>query len=86
MCLACALTVPFLTSRPFGFERKLIYRYYGTIFLFYVEKCSDYVDADVSKIYGSVSPHPVRCPVKRVKDISYNRNCNFLHPDECMQD
>ena len=46
-------------------------------FLFYVEKCSDYADADVSKVCRSVSPNPVRCLVKRVKDISYNHSCNF---------
>ena len=46
-------------------------------FLFNVEKCSDYADADVSKVCRSVSPNPVRCLVKRVKDISYNRSCNF---------
>ena len=40
--------------------------------LFYVEKCCNYADADVSKVCRSVSPNPVRCPVKRVKDISYN--------------
>ena len=58
------------------------------IFLFYVEKCSDYTDADVSKVCCSVSPNPVRCPVKIVKDISYNDycSCNFLHPNGRMLD
>ena len=41
-------------------------------FLFYAEKISDYVDADVSKLYRSVSQHPVKCDVKREKDISHN--------------
>ena len=27
-------------------------------------KNSDYEDADISKLYGSVSPHSLRCPVK----------------------
>ena len=36
--------------------------------LFYVEKCSNYAYADVSKVCRFVSPNPVRCPVKRVKD------------------
>ena len=38
-------------------------------YFFYVEKCTDYADADVSKVCRSVSPNPVRCPVKRAKDI-----------------
>ena len=50
-------------------------------FLFYVEKCSDYADADVSKACCSISPNPVRCLVKRVKDIYYNGSCNFLLPN-----
>ena len=33
-------------------------------FLFYAGKSSDYAeDAEVSKLCGSASPHPVRCPV-----------------------
>ena len=40
-----------------------------------MEKCSDHADADVSKLCRSVSPNPVKCPVKRVKDIlSYNHS------------
>ena len=34
------------------------------------------MDADVSKLYISVSQHPVKCPVKREKDISHNNYCN----------
>ena len=41
----------------------------------YVEKSSDYADADVSKLYGPISPHPVISPVERGKDIRRNRNC-----------
>ena len=47
-------------------------------FLFYVEKYSDNADADVSKECCSVSPNAVRCPVKRGKDISYDRSCNIF--------
>ena len=54
---------------------------YGTILLFYAEKSSDYADLDVSKLCGSVSPHPVRCSVKRGEGISHNRNRNFLRPN-----
>ena len=55
-----------------------------------MEKCSDCADADVSKECRSVSPNPVRCPVKRVKkkkrvkDISFNRICIFLRPNGHM--
>ena len=48
------------------------------------EKCSDNADADVSKVYRSVSPNPVRCPNKRGKDISYDRSCNFLRSNGHM--
>ena len=40
-------------------------------------KSSDYADADFSKLRVSVSLHPFRCPVKRGKDISRNRNLFF---------
>ena len=39
-------------------------------FWFYMEKGSVNADADVSKVYHSVSPNPVRCPAKRGKDIA----------------
>ena len=56
-------------------------------FLFYAAKNFDYADADVSKLCRSVSPHPVRCPVKRGKDcISGNSNHNILPPNGCMRD
>ena len=29
--------------------------------------------------------YPVGCPVKRGKDISHNRICNFLRPNGCTQ-
>ena len=41
-------------------------------------KSSDYVDADVSKLCGFISLHPVRYPVESGKDISRNSNRNFL--------
>ena len=47
-------------------------------------KTSGHADADVSKLCGSVWPHPVICPVKRGKDISHNHN--FLGPNGCMRD
>ena len=44
-----------------------------------MEKSSDYADADVSKVCHSASPNLVRCPVKRVKDVSHNdHSCNFF--------
>ena len=49
-------------------------------------KNSDYADADVSKLYVCVSPHPVICPVKRGKDISRNRNHNFFPPSRQRRD
>ena len=55
-------------------------------FLFYVEKFSDCADADVSKVCHSLSLNPVRCPVKRGKDISSDHNCNFLCPNGCLWD
>ena len=54
--------------------------------LLYMEKCSDNADADVSKVCHSVSPNPVRCPVRRGKDISYDSSCNFLRPNGHMWD
>ena len=36
------------------------YCLYQAIFQFYEEKSSE--DADVSELYGSAPPHPVRCP------------------------
>ena len=49
-------------------------------------KSPDYAEADVSKLCGSVLPHPLGCPVKRGKDISCDRNCNFLCPNGHMQE
>ena len=58
----------------------------AALLLNYTEKSSDYADADVSKLCGSISLHPVRCPVKRGKDISHNCNHNFLHPNGRTRD
>ena len=44
----------------------------------FIRKSSDHADADISKLCGSISPHTVRCPVKRGKAIS--RNHNLLRP------
>ena len=54
----------------FGVVRKLLLSLIRHNFLFYVEKCSDNADADVSKVWHSVSPIPVRCPVKRGKEYA----------------
>ena len=54
----------------FGVVRKLLLSLIRHNFLFYVEKCSDNADADVSKVWRSVSPIPVRCPVKRGKEYA----------------
>ena len=55
-------------------------------FWFYMEKCSVNADADVSKVYHSVSPNPVRCPVKRAKDIAMIVVAIFLRPNGRMWD
>ena len=44
------------------------------------------MDADVSKLCRSVSPHPVRCPVKREKDMSCEHKRPFLCPNGCILD
>ena len=72
--------------RFWGYKKAVLLLKNGTNFLFYVEKSCDYADVDVNKLGGFVSLHPVRCPVKRRKDISHNRNCNLLRPNGCMQD
>lgn len=49
-----------------GVVRQLLYGKCSTIFLFYVEKSSDYVeDSDISKLRRSAALHPVRCPVRK---------------------
>ena len=45
-------------------SKQLLDHLYGAIFQFYAEKCpEDAEDGDVSKLSGSTTPHPVRCPV-----------------------
>ena len=36
-----------------------------------MDKSSDYADGDISKLCRSILPHPVRCHVKRGKDIIF---------------
>ena len=46
----------------FGVIKQLLYHQYGTIFLFYADKSSDYAEDVVTKVCGSALSHPVRCP------------------------
>ena len=51
-------------------------RRYRAQFLFYADKSSDYADADVSRLCGSISPHPVRCPVNNNNNNNNNNSSN----------